>query len=442
MMDGFLGEMFTTLEKLRWTAAYGEEVLAEEVREVGPMTIHKRAAVNYVPFGVIGAIISWNYPFHNVYGPMISALFAGNAFVAKVSEYSSYYASYYQSIVHEGLKQLGQSPDLVSFLVGFQETGEALVNAVDKLIFIGSPAVGKIVMRNAATTLTPVVLELGGKDPAVICEDADMEQVVHIIMRCTFQNSGQNCAGLERVLVQESIHDHLVKRLETMVRALTQGPASQGFYDVGAMTMGELSVQKIQKLIDDSVAAGATLVCGGKASHHFFPPTMIINVTPEMPIAKEEVFGPVLVVMKFRTDEEAVSLVNACEYGLGSSVFSGDVARARRIADQLRTGMTNVNDFGINYLCQSLPFGGVGVSGFDRFAGREGLRANCVVRASTTDRIPGIKTTIPSILRYPVSEASVSFMTCLTTVLYGRMMPAVRGVVNLLFFGSTSSKKN
>ncbi|CBH11922.1 aldehyde dehydrogenase, putative [Trypanosoma brucei gambiense DAL972] len=442
MMDGSLGEILTTLEKLRWTAAHGEEALAEEVRDVGLITFHKRAAVNYVPFGVMGAIVSWNYPFHNIYGPMISALFAGNAFVGKISEYSSYYASYYLSIVQEGIKELGYSPHLVSFVVGFAETGEALVNSVDKLTFIGSPAVGKIVMRSAAQTLTPVVLELGGKDPAIVCDDADLEHVVPIIMRGTFQNCGQNCVGLERVIVQDSIHDRLLTILEKRVRALTQGPASVGLYDLGAMTMGEDAVRKIQKLVDDSVDAGATLVCGGKGDTSFFPPTILTNVTPSVPIAREEVFGPVLVMMKFKTDAEAVELVNACEYGLGSSVFSSDIERAKHIADQLVTGMTNVNDFGINYLCQSLPFGGVKISGFDRFAGVEGLRGNCVVRASTTDRIPGVKTVIPPVLQYPISEASFTFVERLTNVIYGGWFAAVSSVIEMMRMKSAPRKKD
>lgn len=432
MMDGTLGEMLTTFEKLRWTAAYGEDVLAEEVRDVGLMTIHKRAAVNYVPFGVIGAIVSWNYPFHNIMGPMISALFAGNAFVGKVSEYSSFYASYYESMVRDGLRQLGYSPDLVSFVTGFAETGEALVASVDKLTFIGSPGVGKIIMRNASATLTPVVLELGGKDPAVICDDADMAQVIPVVMRGNFQNCGQNCVGLERIVVQDTVHDQLVAALEKQVRALTQGPASQKECDLGAMTMGKAAVPKIQKLVEDSVAAGAKLVCGGKAtSDYFFPPTILTNVTPTTPIAVEEVFGPVLVVMKFKTDDEAIEMVNACPYGLGSSVFTANAARGKYIADRLRTGMVNVNDFGINYLCQSLPFGGVKISGFDRFAGREGLRGNCIVRASTTDRIPGVKTTIPPILQYPISTAAFTFMENLAEVLYGRLPNMIKSAAKL-----------
>ncbi|CAD2217975.1 aldehyde dehydrogenase (NAD+) [Angomonas deanei] len=442
MMDGTLGEMLTTLEKLRWTAANGEDVLKEEVRDVGLMTIHKRAAVNYVPFGVIGAIVSWNYPFHNIYGPMISALFAGNAFVGKVSEYSSFYASYYESIVRDGLRQLGYSPDLVHFLTGFAETGEALVSSVDKVTFIGSPGVGKIIMRNASATLTPVVLELGGKDPAVICDDADYDQVFPIVMRGNFQNCGQNCVGLERIVVHEKLHDRLVEDVTRQVRSLTQGPASEKCYDLGAMTMGKAAIPKIEQLVRDTVAAGATLVCGGKAvNDRFFPPTVLINVTPDMPIAQEEVFGPVLVVLKFKTDKEAIEIVNSCAYGLGSSVFSKDIQRAQVIANGIRTGMVNINDFGINYLCQSLPFGGVKISGFDRFAGREGLRGNCVVRASTTDRIPGVKTVIPPILQYPISDAAFGFMENLSQVLYGRIANSIASAARLASFKPPKTKK-
>ncbi|KAH8614256.1 putative Aldehyde dehydrogenase family [Trypanosoma vivax] len=441
MLDAFLGEIITTLEKLRWTAAYGEEVLSEEVRDVGVMTIHKRATVKYMPYGVIGAIVSWNYPFHNIFGPMISALFAGNAFVGKVSEYSSYYASYYQSIVHDALRKLDHSPHLVSFVTGFADVGSTLVNSVDKLTFIGSPAVGKLVMRTAAETLTPIVLELGGKDPAVVCEDADLDQLVPIIMRGTFQNSGQNCVGLERVLVHESIHDRLLSLLEPRVRALTQGPASKGLYDLGAMTMGQAAVEKIQKLVDDSVAAGAVLCCGGTPGAGFYPPTILTNVGPDTPIAREEVFGPILVLMKFRTDKEAVDIVNACGFGLGSSVFSRNISRAKGIVDQLVTGMANVNDFGINYLCQSLPFGGVKLSGFDRFSGREGLRGNCVVRATTADRIPGVKTVIPPVLQYPISEGATTFIEQLTVAIYGRTRQSFGSIIKMLGVHSGADNK-
>lgn len=436
MMDGSLGEILTTLEKLRWTASRGEEALQEEVRDVGLMTIHKRATVTYVPYGVIGAIVSWNYPFHNIFGPMISALFAGNAFVGKTSEFSSFYARYYENIVREGLKQLGQSPDLVSFVTGFAEAGQAVIDFSDKVTFIGSPGVGKLVMKRASETLTPVVLELGGKDPAVILPDADMSQVIPIVMRGTFQNCGQNCVGLERVVIHSSLHDKFVETVTAKTKQLSQGPQSCGLNDLGAMTMGPAAVAKIQKLVDDSVAAGAKVLVGGKAGDkkQFFPPTIITNVTPDTPIAKEEVFGPIMVIMTFNTDDEAIQLVNSCPYGLGASVFYENIARARNVANQLETGMCNINDFGINYLCQSLPFGGVKISGFDRFAGREGLRGNCVPRAQTQDRIPGVKTLIPEVLQYPISEGAFTFMEHLTKVIYGTTAQFITSAIALATF--------
>lgn len=440
MVDGTFGEILTTLEKLTWTATHGESVLADEYRSVGLITMHKHAVVRYVPFGVIGAIVSWNYPFHNIWGPMISALFSGNAFVGKVSEFSSYYASYYESIVKEALRSLGYSPDLVTFATGFAETGSALVSLVDKVTFIGSPGVGKLVMKRASETLTPVVLELGGKDPAIVCEDADLNQVVHVILRGTFQNCGQNCVGLERVVVHHSIHDKLVAMLKPYIENMTQGPTLDPnnpgtVCDLGAMTMGTASVVKIQKLLDETVAAGAKLVVGGKATKAgFFPPTLITNVTSKMPIAVDEVFGPILVLMTFRTDDEAIALVNDCPYGLGSSVFSNNVQRAKYIGQRLHTGMMNVNDFGINYLCQSLPFGGCKISGFDRFAGIEGLRGNCIPRAETYDRIPGVKTAVPPALQYPLKENSFDFSMLLARVLYGRLPQMLSAIVQLATF--------
>jgi acyl-CoA reductase-like NAD-dependent aldehyde dehydrogenase len=439
MLDGTLGEILTTLEKLSWTAHYGENYLQEEVREVGLISIHKRASVSYLPLGVVSAIVSWNYPFHNIIGPMISALFAGNAFVGKVSEWSSFYTSYYQDIVRNAIVKLGYSADLVTFVTGFAEAGEALVEMSDKVTFIGSPQVGKLVMRKASETLTPVVLELGGKDPAVVCDDADLKQLIPVVMRGTFQNCGQNCVGLERVVVHTKIYDDLIARLRPLVAGLSQGPTSEGgVKDCGAMTMGPLSVDKIHKMVQDAVKQGAKCLAGGKkpkeSGNMYYPPTMLVDVTTEMEIAQEEVFGPIMVVFKAKDDEDAIRIVNACPYGLGSSVFSSNPQRANAIGSKLRTGMMNVNDFGINYLCQSLPFGGTKISGFDRFAGIEGLRGNCLVRSETRDRIPGVKTEVPPALQYPVTENSFKFSMLLVQVLYGRIPTMVKAVAGLITF--------
>jgi aldehyde dehydrogenase (NAD+) len=438
LLDGTLGEILTTLEKLSWTAHYGEDCLKEEVREVGLVSFHKRASVSYLPLGVVSAIVSWNYPFHNIIGPMISALFAGNAFVGKVSEWSCYYASYYQEIVRDGLRKLGYSPDLVTFVTGFAEAGEALVEMSDKVTFIGSPGVGKLVMKKASETLTPVVLELGGKDPAVVCDDADLKQLIPVVMRGTFQNCGQNCVGLERVVAHQGIHDTLVERLRPLVADLSQGPACEGdTKDCGAMTMGPAAIDKIDHLVQDAIKKGAKCLAGGKrgaASSPFYPPTMLVGVTTEMEIAQEEVFGPIMVIFKAKDDEDAARIVNTCAYGLGASVFSADPKRAHALGRKLRTGMMNVNDFGINYLCQSLPFGGVKISGFDRFAGIEGLRGNCLVRSETQDRIPGVKTEVPPAMQYPVTANSFKFSMLLCRVLYAPLPGMLTAIVGLITF--------
>lgn len=440
LLDGTLGEILTTLEKLSWTANYGEDVLAEEVREVGLIAFHKRASVSYMPLGVVSAIVSWNYPFHNIIGPMISALFAGNAFVGKVSEWSSYYAKYYESIVRDAIEKLGYSRDLVTFVTGFADSGEALVELTDKVTFIGSPQVGKLVMRKASETLTPVVLELGGKDPAVICDDADLNQLIPIVMRGTYQNCGQNCVGLERVVVHTKIYDQFVQRVQPLVKALTQGPSSEAAVkDCGAMTMGQLAIDKIDALVQDAIKKGAKCLVGGAkvataSGSYFYPPTMLVDVTSKMEIAQEEVFGPIMVVFRANDDEHAASIVNDCPYGLGSSVFSRDQKRAHDLGRRLRTGMMNINDFGINYLCQSLPFGGTKISGFDRFAGIEGLRGNCLVRSETRDRIPGVKTEVPVAMQYPITENSFKFSVLLCRVLYARfwgMLGAAAGLATL-----------
>lgn len=223
MVDGAFGEVLTTCEKISWTIANGEAALAPEYRGVGWLAAHKTARVEYVPFGVLGAIIPWNYPFHNMLGQVISAIYAGNAIVLKVSEHSVWSSQVYLQVVRAALRARGHSEELVQVVNGFGATGAALIPRVDKLTFIGSPQVGKLVMRQAAESLTPVVLELGGKDAAIVCDDADLAQVVNLAMRGTFQNCGQNCIGLERLVVHAKVYDDFVGRVEGLVRGLVQG---------------------------------------------------------------------------------------------------------------------------------------------------------------------------------------------------------------------------
>ncbi|KAJ3041486.1 Meiotic Sister-Chromatid recombination aldehyde dehydrogenase [Rhizophlyctis rosea] len=443
VVDGSFGEILTTCAKLRWTISQGEKYLAPEYRATDSLvTAHKSARVEYLPLGVMGCIVSWNYPFHNVIGPLISALFSGNACVVKSSEHVAWSSAFFEKAIKAALRVNGLSEDLVTIKSGWADAGEALISSADKITFIGSPTVGKIVMKTASATLTPVVLELGGKDAIIAFDDCDYNQLLDVAMRCTFQNSGQNCAGLERIIVQNGIYEKVVKDLKERIAAIRVGPPLEEQVDVGAMTMPtQLGI--IQRLVDDAVAKGARLLTGGKPFIHprypkgqFYTPTLIADVTPDMLIAKEEIFGPVLCLYKFNTEQEAIALANCCHFGLGGAVFTLDYDKGERIAKYLKTGMCNINDFGINYLCMGLPFGGVGLSGVDRFSGVEGLRGNTHIRSATTDkfRMFGIRTGLPPPVKFPLSPASEKFQNGLISMAFGLgLAERAQGLKNLVF---------
>jgi acyl-CoA reductase-like NAD-dependent aldehyde dehydrogenase len=439
-VDAMFGEIMVTCEKIAWVCANGERALAPESRGTGLLTVHKTAWVEYAPVGVLGVIAPWNYPFHNMYNHIVSGLFAGNGVVIKMSEYSAASGERFLRLAQEVLLAAGHSPDLVQVVQGHAATGDALVRSgVDKIVFTGSPQVGKIIARSAADRLTPCVLELGGKDPMIVTEDADLDQVVHIAVRGALQNAGQNCIGVERFYVYDSVYDAFVDRVAAVVRALRQGPPvdADGRWvddvDVGGMTMPS-SLALIQKLVDDAVRKGARLVVGGKVNADaarkfgglFFQPTVLADVTHDMDIANHEVFGPIVTILRVPhdSDADAVRMANSTEYGLGASVFARDVARAERIAHKINAGMVNVNDFGLNYMVQSLPFGGVRISGYDRFAGVEGLRACCHIKSLVSDLLPGIRTALPKPAQYPMSASSFRFVHGLIHLLYD---PSVAG---------------
>lgn len=283
-------------------------------------------------------------------------------------------------------------------------------------------------MEACSLNLTPIVLELGGKDAAVICDDADMKQVIPTVMRGVFQNCGQNCIGLERLIVHESLYEEFIAQIKQRVDKMrVKAPLENADeVDCGAITMTK-HIYHIKKIVDDAVSKGARLVAGGNPiscegnSGQFFQPTVLADITSDMLISSEEVFGPVMAIRQFSSDQEAVDIVNSIPFGLGGSVFSSNVKRGASLMSEMKTGMGNVNDFAVNYLCQSLPFGGVKLSGFGRFAGPEGLRDECVMRSITVDRIPWLKTQIPSLLDYPIKGLkSENFCIGLSTLLYGQ----------------------
>lgn len=440
LVDASLGEIMTTCEKITWLLAEGERWLRPEYRSSGRSMFHKTSKVEFHPLGVVGAIVSWNYPFHNIFNPMLAAVFSGNSIVIKVSEHASWSGCFYVRIIQTALAAVGAPENLVEVITGFAETGEALVSSVDKIIFVGSPGVGKTIMRTASETLIPVTLELGGKDPFIVCEDVDVPHVAQIAVRAVLQSSGQNCAGAERFYVHKDVYSSFVAEVVKIVKSVRAGPPLAGKYDMGAICMQEHS-ERLQILVNDAIDKGAEIVCRGTVGNigegavdQYFPPTVIVNVNHKMKLMQEEAFGPIMPIMKFSTDEDVVRLANDSRYGLGCAVFSGSKHRAKQIGSQLECGVVAINDFASNYMCQSLPFGGVKDSGFGRFAGIEGLRACCLVKSVVEDRWwPIIKTKIPKPIQYPVAANGFEFQESLVEALYGlNVWDRLRAVVKVL----------
>ncbi len=415
-----MGEIWPVAAKLRWTIANGERHLRPE-RVGSGLMVHKRASIEYAPRGVIGAIIPWNYPLQNVMNPAIPALMAGNACVIKASEWVAWSSARFQRIFDEALVAEGFSKDLVRVIDGYGETGAALVGAgIDGAIFIGSVPNGRNVLEAAARALVPVVLELGGKDPLIVCDDADLEQSAHAAMNGCFINCGQNCVAAERILVHTAVYERFEARVGELTRALRQGPPLAGaLVDVGGMTT-PLQLDLVDRLVQRAVAEGARVVAGGHRARTsegaYFEPTVLADVTPSMEIMREEVFGPVMLLARVRDDDDAVAVANATRFGLGSSVMCGDPRRARAIARRLEAGMTAINEFGgITYMVQDLPFGGVKESGFGRLNGKDGLRALTHPRALLEDRLPFRFAN----KLFPVAPASYAATRSAIDLLYG-----------------------
>ncbi|KAI1843650.1 hypothetical protein JX265_008520 [Neoarthrinium moseri] len=414
MLDAQLGEILVTTEKLQWTLKHGEKALRPERRPTNMLMTYKKNRVVYEPLGVVSALVSWNYPFHNLIGPIISAIFAGNGIIVKVSEQTCWSAAYYTSIARGALVAHGHDPALIQSAVCWPQTANHLTShpGISHVTFIGSRPVCHHVAASAAKSLTPVVAELGGKDAAVICDSAkgDLKRIADIMMRGSFQAAGQNCIGIERIICAPGVYDKLVDMLAPRVKALRLGLDK----DVGAM-VSDNSFARLEELVQSAVDSGARLLAGGKRYRHpnhpsgfYFTPTLLVDVTPDMAIAREECFGPIMTVMRAPSGsaEDLLALANAPEFGLGSSVYGRDADPVlRAVVKGIRAGGVAVNDFAVFYAVQ-LPFGGVGGSGYGRFAGEEGLRGLCNLKSVCEDRMAwlGIRTAIPPPARYPVRD--------------------------------------
>jgi acyl-CoA reductase-like NAD-dependent aldehyde dehydrogenase len=426
-VDASFGEILVTAEKLKWTIDHGEKALTAESRPTNFLMMYKKNMVTYEPLGVVSACVSWNYPFHNFISPVISAIFAGNGIVVKPSEQTAWCTTFFLEIIRGALSSCGHSRDLVQSVVCLPDVAGALTSHPDisQLTFIGSRPVAHKVCESAAKALTPVTVELGGKDPAVILDDArtvsEVSSIASVLMRGVFQSAGQNCIGVERVIALPGVYDKLLDTVAPRIEALRLGSVLLGSKpngsqqkpntpDMGAM-ISPTSFDRLESLIEDAVRQGARLICGGKRYNHpryphghYFTPTLLADVTPSMRIAQTELFAPVFVLMRADSVPHAISIANSTMYALGASVFGYNQKDVAACVSQIKAGMVSVNDFASYYAVQ-LPFGGVKGSGYGRFAGEEGLRAVSNIKAICVDRFPKLMATrIPPRVDYPIQK--------------------------------------
>jgi acyl-CoA reductase-like NAD-dependent aldehyde dehydrogenase len=372
-------EVMMALSHLKHAADRAEHALAS--RKVGSGVLANfRATISYHPLGVVGVIGPWNYPLFTPMGSIAYALAAGNAVVWKPSELTPLVALEIEKIA----KRTFALADLLQVVTGAGATGAALAKAaVDKIAFTGSPATGKRVMIAAAERLTPVLLELGGKDPMIVDDDADLAKAAEAAVFGGLTNAGQACISVERIYVTEGVYDKFVDEVVKQVRELKVG-GDDGH--LGAMTSAS-QVAIVKDHLEDAIAKGAKALTGGPdaISGSYIQPTVLTGVGHGMKVMTEETFGPVIPIAKVASVDEAIRLANDSKYGLGSTVFAGKAARS--IAAKLRAGMTSINSVMGFAGIPTLPFGGVGDSGFGRIHGDEGIREFARVKSTAEQLI-------------------------------------------------------
>lgn len=367
-------EIVPALDLMHHFARNTERILMRQKIDIGQYGLMGRSSyIVYKPLGVVGIISPWNFPWATPLDEVVMALMAGNGVVLKPSELTPLTALKIGEVFSEA--RLPEA--LLQIVTGDGSTGAALVDAgVDKIMFTGSVATGKRVAEVAARHLTPVVLELGGKDPMIVLEDANLTNAARGAVWGGFCNAGQACASIERLYVHESIAKEFTKLVVDETRKLKLGPPASEVVDVGAMT-NERQLHVVENHIQDAVEHGARIETGGhrvaRTEGWFHEPTVVTNVDHSMEIMREETFGPVLPIMTFKTDEEAVRLANDSVYGLTASVFTGGIARGRRLAEQIDAGTVMINEVVYTHAIAQTPWGGVKQSGYGRTHGRLGM---------------------------------------------------------------------
>jgi acyl-CoA reductase-like NAD-dependent aldehyde dehydrogenase len=384
--DAQLAEVGYGANAFGFWARNAERYLADErVHTSSPFVKGRKLVVRYQPLGLIGVIGPWNYPLTNSFGDCIPALAAGNSVILKPSEVTPMTSL----LMAEALAECGLPESVFQVATGRGETGSALIDEVDMIMFTGSTKTGKRVMERASKTLTPVSLELGGKDPMIVLADADVERAANCAAFFSMQNGGQTCISVERVYVEAPIYDDFVAKVSDKVRAIREGvPDGPASVDVGSLTFPP-QMDIVEDHVKDAVSKGARVLTGGgrrEGPGLFFEPTVLVDVDHSMKCMTEETFGPTLPIMKVADADEAVRLANDSPYGLAASVYGKDLSQAESIARRIDAGAVCVNDAMINYNALELPMGGMKASGLGSRHGANGIRKYCAQQSILVTR--------------------------------------------------------
>ena len=372
--EAFSTEIAPVLDLMQYFARSTQKLLKPEKINIGQLAFLGRSSkIVYQPLGVVGIISPWNYPLAIPLGEVTMALMAGNAVVLKPSELTPFVGLK----IGEIFSKAGLPENVLQIVTGGGQTGAALVDAgVNKIMFTGSVATGQKIAAAAAKTLTPVVLELGGKDPMIVLEDANLDTAARAAVWGAFANAGQTCASVERLYVQEKIAPEFIKKVVELTRKLRQNLGIEETSEIGSM-VSERQLEIVEAHVRDAVEKGARVLTGGKRNENFngafYEPTVLTNVDHSFRAVREETFGPTLPVMTFKTEEEAVKMANDSEFGLTASVWTQNIAKGKRIAEKIEAGTVTVNEVVYTHGVAQTPWGGVKKSGYGRTHGKLGL---------------------------------------------------------------------
>ena len=381
--DALMSEIYPILDHLDYLLKNAEGVLADQKVKTPIAMLGKKSKVFFEPLGTILVISPWNYPLYQAIVPCTSAFVTGNAVVYKPSEHTPL-----KNVCEDIFKKAGFESDWIQVVYGEGNVAEALIEQKpEKIFFTGSVQTGKKIMAQASKYLIPVELELGGKDPMVVFEDANIQRAVGGAVWGAMTNSGQSCTSVERLYVHNSIYDEFKLQLVREIERVTQKVDRDGSSDIGSMTTA-FQVNVIAQQLKQALSEGANQLTGlsWDLKNPDIPPIVLDGVQSTMDIMQEESFGPIVCLVPFETEEEVVFLANQSKYGLSASVWSADIKRAERVSRQIVTGNVSINNVMLSEGNHALPFGGVKQSGFGRFKGSFGLHAFSNIKSVLLDQ--------------------------------------------------------